>query len=128
MTPRVFAVARVVGGQLCKEMERLQMLLDVSRVTASNWNVEQVFPQISARIRRVMRHEYAGFELHDPNIGLLIRQAEDFPLGRGLLSSQPISPDNSPGGRFLRRLLNNLVMVSRDVGRRLSSRCPPELF
>ncbi len=90
-------------GKLRNEMKRLKMLLDVSNVTASNWNLQQVFPKISARIRRVLRHEYAGFALHDPNTGLLIRQAEDFPLGKGLLSSQPISPDNSPGGLAIKQ-------------------------
>ena len=90
-----------VGGKLRKEMDRLQMLLDVSTVVASNWNLWQAFPRISARIRRVLRHEYAGFELHDANTGLLVRQVEDFPLGKGLLSSLPISPLNSPSGRSL---------------------------
>ena len=82
-------------------MERLQMLLDVTTIVASNWNPQQAFPRISARIRRVLRHEYAGFELHDPNTGLLVRQMEDFPLSKGLLSSQHISPLDSPGGRAL---------------------------
>jgi len=90
-----------VGGKLRKETDRLQMLLDVSTVVTSNWNLWQAFPHISARIRRVLRHEYAGFELHDPNTGLLVRQVEDFPLGKGLLSSLPISPLNSPSGRSL---------------------------
>jgi formate hydrogenlyase transcriptional activator len=91
-----------VGGKLRKEMDRLQMLLDVSSIMESNWNLQQAFPQISARIRRVLRHEYAGYELHDTNTGLLVRHAEDFPLGKGLLSSLPISPHNSPTGRALR--------------------------
>jgi formate hydrogenlyase transcriptional activator len=90
-----------VGGKLRKEMDRLQMLLDVTAIVASNWSPQQVFPRISARIRRVLRHEYAGFELHDPKSGLLVRQTEDFPLGKGLLSSLPISPLDSPGGRAL---------------------------
>lgn len=90
-----------VGGKLGKETNRLQMLLDVSTILASNWNLQQAFPRISARIRRVLRHEYAGFEMHDANSGLLVRQAEDFPLGKGLLSGLPISPHNSPGGRAL---------------------------
>ncbi|HWO30749.1 MAG TPA: PAS domain-containing protein, partial [Candidatus Acidoferrum sp.] len=87
--------------RLRKEMERLQMLLDASSILSSNSNLHQIFPQISARIRRVLRHEYAGFELHDPITGLLVRQAEDFPLGKGLLSSLPISPHNSPQGTAL---------------------------
>ncbi len=82
-------------------MNRLRALLDVSNILASNWKVQEVFPAISARIRRVLHHEYAGFELHDANTGLLVRQAEDFPLGKGLLTAVPISADNSPGGRSL---------------------------
>jgi PAS domain S-box-containing protein len=101
-----------VGGKLHKEMNRLQMLLDVSTILAANWNLHQAFLQIFARIRRVLRHEYAGFELHDPGTGLLVRQAEDFPLGKGLLSSLPISPDNSPGGRALQE--RTPLIFSRD--------------
>ena len=90
-----------VDRKLRKEMNRLQMLLDVGAIVGSGLDLQRAFPRISARIRRVLRHEYAGFELHDPNTGLLVRQVEDFPLGRGLLSSLPISPTDSPGGRSL---------------------------
>ncbi|MGP0021207.1 MAG: sigma 54-interacting transcriptional regulator [Candidatus Sulfotelmatobacter sp.] len=90
-----------VTGKLRKEMNRLQMLLDVSSIMASTPDLQQLFPKVSARIRRVLRHEYAGFELYDAGTGLLIRQAEDFPLGKGLLSAAPISPLNSPGGLAL---------------------------
>jgi formate hydrogenlyase transcriptional activator len=82
-------------------MGRLQMLLDISSIMASTSDIHQVFPKVSARIRRVLRHEYAGFELHDAGTGLLIRQAEDFPLGKGLLSAVQICPHNSPGGLAL---------------------------
>ena len=94
---------REVGGKLRKEMERLQTLLDVSGIIASNWNLQETFPQVSASIRRVLNHEYAGFEIHDPSSGLLVRQAEDFPMGRGSISTMPISPNNSPGGMAFRK-------------------------
>ena len=93
---------RDVGGKLRKEMKRLQALLDVSGIIASNWNLQETFPQVSASIRRVLNHEYAGFEIHDPSTGLLVRQAEDFPMGRGSISTMPISPNNSPGGKAFR--------------------------
>jgi len=88
-------------GSLRNQMERLQMLVEVSSILASNWDVPQVFPAISARIRRILHHEYAGVELHDAGSGLLVRKAQDFPLGKGLLTSVQISGDNSPGGRTL---------------------------
>jgi formate hydrogenlyase transcriptional activator len=88
-------------AKLRKEMVRFQMLSDVSSILASNWNAQQFFPHISARIRRVLRHEYAGFELHDSVTGLLVRHGEDFPLGKGLLSGIQIRTDNTPQGRAL---------------------------
>ena len=90
-----------VGGKLRREMDRLQLLLDVSSIMASNLDLPHTFPQLSARIRRVLRQEYAGFEMHDPLTGLLVRQVEDFPLGKGLLSTVHISSLKSPGGLAL---------------------------
>jgi formate hydrogenlyase transcriptional activator len=95
------ASAEQLGSRLRLEMDRLQTLLDVTATLASNWNLLQVFPTVSARIRHLLRHEYAGVELYDPATGLLVRQVEDFPLGKGMLSSVPISPNDSPGGRSL---------------------------
>ncbi|HKI25610.1 MAG TPA: sigma 54-interacting transcriptional regulator [Candidatus Sulfotelmatobacter sp.] len=94
-----------VNTRLRQERERFQILADVGNILASNWNVPQVFPSISARIRRVLRQEYASLELHDAGRGLLVRQAEDFPLGKGLLSAVEISAHNSPGGRSLQARL-----------------------
>ena len=103
---------RDVGGKLRKEMKRLQALLDVSGIIASNWNLQETFPQVSASIRRVLNHEYAGFEIHDPSTGLLVRQAEDFPMGRGSIFTMPISPNNSPGGKAFRERTS--LIFSRD--------------
>jgi formate hydrogenlyase transcriptional activator len=89
------------GSKLQKEVGRLQMLLEVGGILSSNWDVQQVFPAISARIRRVLHQEYAGFALRDATSGLLVRQAEDFPLRKGLDSSTEVSPQHSPGGRSL---------------------------
>jgi formate hydrogenlyase transcriptional activator len=88
-------------GRLRAERERLQMLLDVNAITSSNWEVSTVLPKISARIRRVLHHEYAALALHDPGTGLLIRQAVDFPLSKGFTSNVLITSENSPSGRAL---------------------------
>lgn len=84
------------------QRDRLQMLLDVGEILSSNWNIQQVFPKISCRIRRVLRHEYAGFSLHDATTGVLVRQAEDFPLGKGFTAQVQIAADNSPSARSLK--------------------------
>src|SRR6516225_1096338 len=43
-----------LGGKLRQKTGRLQMLSDVTAILSSNWDVSKVFPQISARIRRVL--------------------------------------------------------------------------
>lgn len=91
-----------LSGKLRQQMDRLQMLLEVSSILAGNWDVTKVFPQISARIRRVLRQEYASFSLQDPDSLLLVRQSEDFPLGKGLLSNVPAYTDNTPAAQSLK--------------------------
>jgi formate hydrogenlyase transcriptional activator len=87
--------------RLSKQVERLQMLLDVSSLVATNWDLPKVFPRISARIRRVLRQEYSSYSLHDANTGLLVRQAMDFPLGRGLTSDVFVATGSPPSGDVL---------------------------
>ena len=90
-----------LSGSLKQQKARLQMLMDVSGILSSNWNIQQVFPKISARIRRVFRQEYAGFSVKDADSGMLIPEAEDFPLRKGQASPSPVSANDSPGARSL---------------------------
>src|SRR6476660_3465719 len=87
--------------RLRKESERLQTVLDVTSLLSSNWDVPLVFPRISASIRRVLRQEFASFVLHDPGTGLLVRQAIDFPLGKGLIADMQVVTGRSPAGRSM---------------------------
>jgi formate hydrogenlyase transcriptional activator len=84
-----------------EQTNRLQMMLDVTSLLSSNWDVPRVFPAISASIRRVLRQELASFALHDAATGSLIRQAIDFPLSKGHLSAAPVNANQSPAGRSL---------------------------
>lgn len=98
---RMEATVSHLSRSVKQHMDRLQLLLDVGSILAGNLNVAQVFPTISARIRRILRQEYAGLSIHDVNTGMLVRQAEDFPLSKGLTGRVPISTRNSPGVRSL---------------------------
>jgi formate hydrogenlyase transcriptional activator len=90
-----------LSRQLKNHRMRLQVLHDISSILSDSWNIQQVFPAISARLRRVLQQEYAGFEVHDSGSGLLVRHVDDFPLSRGHLDTVQISSQNSPGGRAL---------------------------
>jgi formate hydrogenlyase transcriptional activator len=90
-----------LNEKLRREMHRLQMLLDVVSLVASNWDVPRAFPKISARIRRVLRQEYASFSLHDASTGLLVCQAIDFPLSKGHVSPTHVAASHSPQAHVL---------------------------
>lgn len=95
------ATVNHLSKSMKRQVDRLQMLMDVGSILASNWNIAQVFPRISARIRRVLRQEYAGFSLHDAESRTLVRQAEDFPLGKGLAAKVQTRGSDSPGARSI---------------------------
>jgi len=88
--------------QLRQETSRLQLLTDVTTLLSSNWDVAQVFPRVSARIRRLLYQEFATFALHDAGTGLLVYQATDFPLSKGLMPTVQVSPSETPVGRSMR--------------------------
>jgi PAS domain S-box-containing protein len=94
---------QTICGQLRLETGRLRVLSDVSKLLSSNWDVPQVFPKISARIRRVLRQEFAGFALHDEGSGLLVDQATDFPLSKGLMPRVQLSSSHTPPGQAMQR-------------------------
>jgi formate hydrogenlyase transcriptional activator len=92
---------RGVSETLREEKKRLQVLMEVSRVLAAKWDARQVFPRISAYLRRVLRQEYAALAVHDEKSGQLVRQAIDFPLRKRPASDAEISAGKDPGGKAL---------------------------
>jgi formate hydrogenlyase transcriptional activator len=93
----------LVHRSLRQQRERMQALLGVSTALASNWNLQQVFPKISAYLRRLLRQEYASITLHDEKTGAIVRQAMDFPLGKGFLSEDhfSVAMADSPAGKVM---------------------------
>ena len=93
----------LVHRNLRQQRESVKTLLGVSSTLASDRNVQEVFPKISAHLRRLLRQEYASLFLHDEKSGKLLKQAVDFPLGKGVLSEHDVSVDaaNSFAGRAL---------------------------
>ena len=97
---RLEQTLHATGERLDQEIRKVQMLLEVSRLLSDNRDLPKVFPQISARIRRVLRQEYASFAIHDADAGGLVRQSLDFPLGKGFTSSLPVA-HNCPASAAL---------------------------
>jgi len=93
---------RELDHLLRQETNRLQMLTDVTSLLSSNWDVAQVFPKVSAHLRRVLYQEFATFALHDAGTGLLVYQATDFPLSKGLMPTGQVGPSETPVGQSMR--------------------------
>ncbi len=81
------------------ESEQLQALLDVNALISANWDMEHLFLAISARLRQFLGHEYCSYAICDSTAGLLVREAVDFPLSKGLTTDAELTVENSPSGR-----------------------------
>jgi formate hydrogenlyase transcriptional activator len=92
---------RSVSEKLKAERKRSQVVDDVVRLLADKWDVQRLFPKVSAHLRRILRQEYAALSLHDEKSGTLVRQAIDFPLGKG--PGMEISAPHDPPGKALRQ-------------------------
>src|SRR5260370_8731194 len=97
------ASLRGVSETLREEKKRQHVMLEVSRALASKWDARQVFPKISAYLRRVLRQEYAALAVRDEKSGQLVRQAMDFPLRKGPTLETEINPEKNPHGKALRK-------------------------
>ena len=97
------ASLRGVSETLREEKKRQHVMLEVSRALASKWDACQVFPKISACLRRVLRQEYAALAVRDEKSGQLVRQAMDFPLRKGPAVDAEINHAKDPHGKALRK-------------------------
>jgi formate hydrogenlyase transcriptional activator len=85
------------------ETNRLEALTEINTLLSSNWDVPQVFPAVSARIRRVLRQEMAGFVGYNAETNEFVQHALDFPLSKGFIAQSPLSALDSPVQQALNR-------------------------
>jgi formate hydrogenlyase transcriptional activator len=114
------ALAHSLGNALAHkalrmEEERLRVLLKTGSSLASNLDIRQVFPSISAHVRHVTHHEFASLLVLDDSCGLFRQYATDFPLAKGSLPPDVTEPvDNSPAGKAL-RLGEPLIFTKEEI-------------
>jgi len=97
---------------LREEKKRQQVLMEVGRVLSAKWDLRQVFPKISAYLRRVLRQEYTALAVHDEKSGQLVRQAMDFPLRKGSTVHAEINAGKDPVGKAV--LERSSLIFSKD--------------
>ena len=109
-----------------EEKERLQVLLEVGTTLMSNLDVRQLFPAISALIRRVARQDYASIALYEESHRCLRLYALDSPFGEEVIAPDILVPiaESAAGAAFLKGEIKvcsreELVVVSSPVMRRM---------
>ncbi len=91
--------AQAYQQQLARERDRLRVLLDVNNALVSHLELRELFTEIAACLRRVIRHEYTSLALYDPNAKAMRVQLLDFHQGRGFIREEMTIPvETSPSG------------------------------
>jgi formate hydrogenlyase transcriptional activator len=85
------------------EKERLQMLLEVSTTLMSNLDVQQLFPEISGLIRRVIGQDFANVSLYEEASRCMRVYALDSPFVDELIGPETVVPitESASGPAFL---------------------------
>src|SRR5579875_2135975 len=85
-----YASAQCYQRQLARERDHLQALLEMTTALVSNLDIGELFPAISACLRRVVKHDYASLCLLEPDQERLRLYALDFPASKGLVQEQMV--------------------------------------
>ena len=88
--------------QLGRERDRLRLLLEVNNTLVANLNLRELFTAISTSLRGVMHHDYTSLTLLEAEAAQLRLHALDFPLGKGLVQEEMVTPlEGSLPGRAI---------------------------
>ena len=95
-----FENAEKYQRQLARERDRLQVLLEITNVLVSELDVRELFPSITACLRRVMPSEYSSLALMDKSTGLLKNYALVFEGNPEIIPQGTVgSPEGTPAGQ-----------------------------
>ncbi|MGP0593491.1 sigma 54-interacting transcriptional regulator [Nitrospira sp. T9] len=89
--------------ELCRERDRLQVLLDVNNAVVSKLEFGDLFATMVTSLRRVIPHEATSLYFYNADAKNFRRQVLNFPSGKGLLGgSYSIALDDTPAGEAFR--------------------------
>ena len=99
-----YEAAQCYQGELARERDRLQVVLDVTNAMVANLDLRELFQTVSELLRRLIRHEFASLVLYDPAKGQLRLEALDFPGGKTQIHEvQMASLEDSPAADAMRK-------------------------
>jgi formate hydrogenlyase transcriptional activator len=86
--------------QLARERDRLQVLLEITNVLVSELDIRELFPSITACLRRVMPSEYSSLALLDTSGGVLKNHALVFEGNPAIIPQGATAAlEETPAGR-----------------------------
>jgi len=95
-----FEKAEKYQRQLARERDRLQVLLEITNVLVSERDIRELFPSITACLRRVMPSEYSSLALLDTGGGVLKNHALVFEGNPAIIPQGATAAlDETPAGR-----------------------------
>jgi formate hydrogenlyase transcriptional activator len=99
-----YEAAQCYQGELARQRDRLQMVLDVTNAMVANLDLRELFRAVSDLLRRLIGHEYASLVLVDPANGQLRLEGLDFPGGDSQIHEVRLgAPEDSPAAEAMRR-------------------------
>jgi len=122
-----FENAQKYQRQLARERDRLQVLLEITNVLVTELDIRELFPSITACLRRVMPHEYSSLALLEPGGAVLRNHAlvfeghpeivpqgyaaalDETPAGRAIQTRQPVLLDAAQALGFTSPIVQRLV-------------------
>ena len=92
-----FERARAAEEQAKRQSERLQLLLEINNAVVSNLSLPQLLAAISAGLRRVLSHDFAGMALYDADCGQLRVQTLDYERNQEIFGTTDLIPLKGTG-------------------------------
>jgi formate hydrogenlyase transcriptional activator len=94
-----YETSQAYQGQLARERDRLQVLLEVNNVLVSTRDLTELFRGIITSLEKVIHHDYTSLALRDSASGLLKIHALDFSSRPGLFNQEITVPlETTPSG------------------------------
>lgn len=94
-----FETSQAYQGQLARERDRLQVLLEVNNVLVSTRELRELFRGIVSSLEKVIHHDYTSLALRDSASGLLKIHALDFSSSPALFDQEITVPlESTPSG------------------------------
>jgi formate hydrogenlyase transcriptional activator len=85
--------------QLARERDRLQVLLEITNALVSELDIHDLFPGITAGLRRAVPHEYSSLALRVPGTDQLRVHALVFESDPGIQEGATAGIDETPAGQ-----------------------------